>query len=119
MARKTKGTPEPADVYAGQQLKKYRKDAGLTQEKLGEAIGITFQQIQKYERGYNRISVGRLDAFSKVLGVPVTFFFEGAQVHGAEMLHERIRELESRVKYRDAVIAEVQQSVEGVHTVAA
>ncbi len=52
--------------------------AGISQEKLGEALGLTFQQIQKYEKGTNRISASRLQQIAKMLGVPVSFFFEGA-----------------------------------------
>jgi len=52
--------------------------AGISQEKLGEALGLTFQQVQKYEKGTNRISASRLQQIAKMLGVPVAFFFEGA-----------------------------------------
>jgi transcriptional regulator with XRE-family HTH domain len=74
--RKTKGTPNPVDVYVGQRLRVRRSLLGLSQEKLAEAIGLTFQQVQKYERGMNRISAGRLFQFSKILDVPVAYFFE-------------------------------------------
>lgn len=52
--------------------------AGVSQERLGEALGLTFQQVQKYEKGANRISASRLQNISKILGVPVSFFFDGA-----------------------------------------
>ena len=74
--RKTKGTPDPMDVHVGQRLRVRRSLLGLSQEKLAEAIGLTFQQIQKYERGMNRISAGRLYQFSNILDVPVSYFFE-------------------------------------------
>ena len=74
--RKTKGTPDPVDVHVGQRLRVRRSLLGLSQEKLAEAIGLTFQQIQKYERGMNRISAGRLYQFSRILDVPVAYFFE-------------------------------------------
>lgn len=74
--KKTKGTPDGVDIHVGQRLKVRRKLLGLSQEKLAETIGLTFQQIQKYERGMNRISAGRLYQFSKVLEVPVNFFYE-------------------------------------------
>ena len=74
--KKTKGTPDPVDVHVGQRLRVRRSLLGLSQEKLAEFIGITFQQIQKYERGMNRISAGRLYQFSKILDVPVSYFFE-------------------------------------------
>lgn len=74
--RKTKGTPDPVDVHVGQRLRVRRSLLGLSQEKLAESIGLTFQQIQKYERGMNRISAGRLYQFSKILDVPIAYFFE-------------------------------------------
>ncbi len=74
--RKTKGTPNTVDVHVGQRLRVRRSLLGLSQERLAEAIGLTFQQVQKYERGMNRISAGRLFQFSKILDVPVAYFFE-------------------------------------------
>ncbi len=75
-ARKTKGTPDPVDVHVGQRLRVRRSLLGLSQEKLAESIGLTFQQIQKYERGMNRISAGRLYQFSKILDVPIAYFYD-------------------------------------------
>lgn len=57
--------------------------AGLSQEKLGDALGLTFQQVQKYEKGANRISASRLQQISSILNVPVSFFFEGAPTSDA------------------------------------
>lgn len=74
--RKTKGTPDNVDVHVGQRLRIRRSLLGMSQEKLAEAIGLTFQQIQKYERGTNRVSAGRLYQFSKILGVPIAYFYE-------------------------------------------
>lgn len=74
--RKTKGTPDTVDVHVGQRLRVRRSLLGMSQEKLAEAIGLTFQQIQKYERGTNRVSAGRLYQFSKILGVPIAYFYE-------------------------------------------
>lgn len=68
--------PNPIDIHVGQRLRLRRTLLGLSQEVLGEAVGITFQQLQKYERGANRISASRLFNLSQVLGVPVSFFFE-------------------------------------------
>ena len=70
------GKPNPIDIHVGSRLRLRRTLLGLSQEKLGEAVGLTFQQIQKYERGANRISASRLYAFSHVLDVLVPFFFE-------------------------------------------
>ena len=70
------GAPNPIDVYVGARVKMRRSLLGMSQEKLGELIGLTFQQVQKYERGLNRISASRLFDISKVLEVPISFFFE-------------------------------------------
>ncbi len=70
------GSPNPIDVHVGSRVKLRRTLLGLSQEKLGEAIGLTFQQVQKYERGLNRIGASRLFDISKVLEVPIGFFFE-------------------------------------------
>ena len=69
--------PHPTDVHVGRRLRQQRSLLGMSQEKLGEAVELTFQQIQKYERGANRISASRLHQFATVLKIPVTFFFEG------------------------------------------
>lgn len=67
--------PSPVDVYVGSRVRMRRKMVGLSQEKLGHQLGITFQQIQKYEKGTNRIGAGRLQIISEILDVPVSFFF--------------------------------------------
>lgn len=74
--KKTKGTPDNVDVHVGQRLRVRRSLLGMSQEKLAEAIGLTFQQIQKYERGVNRISAGRLFQFSRILDVPIAYFYD-------------------------------------------
>lgn len=68
--------PDPMDVHVGHRLKLRRQIHGLSQEKLADAVGVTFQQVQKYEKGSNRISCSRLYDLSRVLGVPVGWFFE-------------------------------------------
>lgn len=70
------GIPNPVDIHVGERLRSRRALLGLTQEKLAESVNLTFQQIQKYERGTNRVSASRLWQFSKVLRVPISFFFE-------------------------------------------
>ena len=65
------------DVHVGLQVRAARLVHRMSQEKLGDAVGVTFQQIQKYENGVNRIGPGRLHAIAKYLRVPVTYFFEG------------------------------------------
>lgn len=70
------GKPDPVDVHVGARVRMRRMLLGLSQERLGEAIGLTFQQVQKYERGTNRVSASRLYELSCVLDVPVSYFFE-------------------------------------------
>jgi transcriptional regulator with XRE-family HTH domain len=74
--RRTRGRADPVDVHVGSRVRMRRTLLGLSQEKLGEALGLTFQQVQKYERGANRIGASRLHQISRILDVPVTFFFE-------------------------------------------
>ncbi|MEE8443722.1 MAG: helix-turn-helix transcriptional regulator [Alphaproteobacteria bacterium] len=78
------GKPNPVDIHVGSRIRLRRTLLGLSQEKLGEAIGLTFQQIQKYERGANRVGASRLYALSQVLDVPVAFFYDDmpAEVSG-------------------------------------
>ena len=71
-------TPNPIDTHVGSQLRMRRIMLGLSQEKLAAAFGLTFQQVQKYEKGMNRISASRLQQAAHILDVSVPFFFEGA-----------------------------------------
>ncbi|MFC3691184.1 helix-turn-helix domain-containing protein [Chenggangzhangella methanolivorans] len=73
-----KKTPNPIDKHVGSRVRMRRVLIGMSQEKLGEALGITFQQIQKYEKGTNRIGASRMQQISTVMGVPVSYFFEDA-----------------------------------------
>jgi transcriptional regulator with XRE-family HTH domain len=75
-------TPNPVDRFVGSRVRMQRLLAGMSQEKLGDALGLTFQQVQKYEKGTNRISASRLQQLAKILGVPVSFFFDGAPLGG-------------------------------------
>ena len=70
-------TPNPVDKHVGSRVRMRRIMLGMSQEKLGEALGLTFQQIQKYEKGTNRIGASRVQQIGDVLQVPVSFFFEG------------------------------------------
>lgn len=74
----TKG-PDPIDIHVGQRVRARRKMLGLSQTQLGQELGVTFQQVQKYERGTNRIGSSRLFRMSTTLDVPVAYFFEGAE----------------------------------------
>ncbi|PSC04861.1 transcriptional regulator [Alsobacter soli] len=73
-----KKAPNPIDKHVGSRVRMRRVLVGMSQEKLGEALGLTFQQVQKYEKGTNRIGASRLQQISKILGMPVEFFFEGS-----------------------------------------
>jgi transcriptional regulator with XRE-family HTH domain len=70
-------SPDPIDKHVGSRVRMRRMMMDLSQEKLGDAIGVTFQQVQKYEKGANRIGASRLQQISRSLHVPVAFFFEG------------------------------------------
>ena len=77
-------TPNPIDIHVGKRVRLRRTLLGMSQEKLGEALGLTFQQVQKYERGTNRIGSSRLYNLSQILGVPVSFFFDELHPEVAE-----------------------------------
>jgi transcriptional regulator with XRE-family HTH domain len=70
------GRPSPIDVHVGARIRLRRTLLGMSQERLGEALGLTFQQVQKYERGVNRVGASRLFDLSRVLDVPISFFFD-------------------------------------------
>jgi len=73
-----KKAPNPIDKHVGSRVRMRRMMLGMSQEKLGDALDLTFQQVQKYEKGTNRIGASRLQQISHILQVPVSFFFEGA-----------------------------------------
>lgn len=73
-----RGSANQTDQHVGARIRMRRMMLGLSQTNLADAAGITFQQVQKYEKGTNRISASRMQQFAKVLDVPITFFFEGA-----------------------------------------
>ena len=74
--------PNPVDKFVGSRVRMRRMMLGMSQEKLADALGLTFQQVQKYEKGTNRISASRLQAISQILEVPVHFFFDGVPRSG-------------------------------------
>jgi transcriptional regulator with XRE-family HTH domain len=74
----TKKAPNPIDKHVGARVRMRRMMLSMSQEKLGDALGLTFQQVQKYEKGTNRIGASRLQQISNILQVPVSFFFDGA-----------------------------------------
>jgi len=77
-----KKTPNPTDKHVGARVRMRRMMLSMSQEKLGDALDLTFQQVQKYEKGTNRIGASRLQQISNILQVPVAFFFEGAPHSG-------------------------------------
>jgi transcriptional regulator with XRE-family HTH domain len=86
MAKPQTKVPNSIDIHVGSRLRMRRMMLGMSQEKLGEAFGLTFQQVQKYEKGTNRISASRLQQAAQILDVSVPFFFEGAP--GGQKLSE-------------------------------
>jgi transcriptional regulator with XRE-family HTH domain len=73
-----KKSPNPTDKHVGSRVRMRRMMLGMSQEKLGDALGLTFQQVQKYEKGTNRIGASRLQHIARIVDIPVAFFFEGA-----------------------------------------
>ena len=69
-------SPNPIDVHVGSRVRLRRMMVGMSQERLGDQLGLTFQQVQKYEKGANRVGASRLFAIARILDVPVQFFFE-------------------------------------------
>jgi transcriptional regulator with XRE-family HTH domain len=94
-ARKMSDIPHPVDRHVGARIRLRRTMLRLSQEKLASAIGLTFQQVQKYERGATRVSASKLHALSRVLGVPIGFFFEGLDGVPAEATARRERQKQS------------------------
>lgn len=87
----TTETADPIDVHAGKRLRARRKALGLSQQTLGEKLGVSFQQIQKYERGTNRISFSTLVRAAHVLGVEIDYFAEGLETEGDSKSHMKVR----------------------------
>lgn len=94
MAPKTK-VPNPIDVHVGSRVRLRRTMAKLSQEKLGEALGVTFQQVQKYEKGTNRIGASRMQQIAETLNVPISFFFADAPGADNEQASEGMEEADS------------------------
>ncbi|MGB7037625.1 MAG: helix-turn-helix transcriptional regulator [Xanthobacteraceae bacterium] len=90
-----KKAPNPTDKHVGARVRMRRMMLGMSQEKLGDALGLTFQQVQKYEKGTNRIGASRLQQISQILQVPVSFFFEGAPSAITSGRHEGMAEAPS------------------------
>ncbi|MEA2876377.1 MAG: hypothetical protein QOF14_1573 [Hyphomicrobiales bacterium] len=80
----TKRRATPEDVAIGEKVRALRLDRGLSQSELGERVGVTFQQLQKYEKGVNRVSAGRLVRVAAALNVPIMAFYDAAERHGSK-----------------------------------
>lgn len=85
-----KKKPNPIDIHVGSRIRLRRSMLGLSQSILGNGLGITFQQIQKYEKGTNRVGASRLQAMSTILDVPVEFFFEDAPNEGGKAANKHV-----------------------------
>jgi DNA-binding XRE family transcriptional regulator len=85
-AEVSRGRPKPdaMDAHVGARLRLRRTTLGMSQERLADAVGLTFQQIQKYERGVNRVGASRLWDLARVLDVPIGYFYEGGVAGGSE-----------------------------------
>jgi transcriptional regulator with XRE-family HTH domain len=109
--RMPNGKAHPIDIHLGQRIRLRRTELGMSQQKLGEAIGLTFQQVQKYECGANRMGGSRLWQMSRVLSVPVNWFFEQmpADLHNARnvvaLAKVEVRDLEQGRESLEAVRA--------------
>lgn len=107
-----KKVPNPIDKHVGSRVRMRRVLLGMSQEKLGEALNLTFQQVQKYEKGTNRIGASRLQQISKTLNVPPAYFFEGAPAFdgGADpVTHSAAAEAGS------AYVVDFLSTTEGLH----
>ena len=107
------GRPSPIDVHVGGRIRLRRTLMGMSQERLGEALGLTFQQVQKYERGVNRVGASRLFDLSRVLDVPISFFFDDmpeplAGMHGT---HQSTRAVGGFAEAQDGFGSPVDDSL--------
>ncbi|NMM45319.1 helix-turn-helix transcriptional regulator [Rhodospirillaceae bacterium KN72] len=101
MVERKNAMPHPIDVHVGLRMREARAAKGLSQEKLANKLGISFQQVQKYEKGANRIGSSRLWSIAQALDVPVSFFFEemerGVKERGTELLPPRTIHLAKQI----------------------
>jgi transcriptional regulator with XRE-family HTH domain len=108
-----KKTPDLIDRHVGSRVRLRRMLMKMSQEKLGEALGLTFQQIQKYEKGLNRIGASRLQQISKTLNVPPSFFFEGAPTGGGAAAVEGVAVFEE--EGQSQYVVDFMSTAEGLH----
>ena len=87
----TKRNPTEVDAYVGRRIRTSRMLIGMSQERLGELLGLTFQQVQKYEKGVNRVGAGRLFELAEIVGVPVSYFYKDIVTESSETTNERAK----------------------------
>ena len=109
-----KKAPNPIDKHVGSRVRMRRMMLGMSQEKLGDGLGLTFQQVQKYEKGTNRMGASRLQNISRILQIPVTFFFEGAP-HLTGAARGNWRGAVARLRFRLPRHAGRARAHQGVH----
>ena len=95
--------PDPVDIYVGSRVRVRRTILGFSQEKLAEQLGITFQQVQKYENGSNRMGSSRLYAISRILNVPVSFMFEGYNSSDEIKVSESVSKFDKQMRSRETI----------------
>jgi transcriptional regulator with XRE-family HTH domain len=112
---KVKKVPNPIDRHVGSRVRMRRVILGMSQEKLGEALGLTFQQVQKYEKGANRIGASRLQQISRTLDVPPAFFFEGAPSFESAQGDSKPNHLGVSEDASPSYVADFLSTAEGLH----
>lgn len=110
-----KKAPNPIDRHVGSRVRMRRVLLGMSQEKLGEALGLTFQQIQKYEKGTNRIGASRLQQISRTLNVPPSFFFDGAPQQDDHGLGNGVTQFAVAEPSNSTFVIDFIASAEGLH----
>jgi transcriptional regulator with XRE-family HTH domain len=105
------GVPDPVDIHVGGRIRTRRLLIGMNQETLAKALDLTFQQVQKYEGGANRVSASRLSQIAEVLGVPITYFFSDLETGGEE---PDTRELQARERLQRPETIELIRSYYGI-----
>src|SRR5438034_449048 len=106
------GVPDPVDVHVGGRIRTRRLLIGMNQETLARALGLTFQQVQKYEGGANRVSASRLSQIALVLGVPITYFFSDVEPAGSPAASPQ--ELEARQRLQRPETIELVRCYYGI-----
>jgi transcriptional regulator with XRE-family HTH domain len=112
---KDKKVPNPIDRHVGSRVRMRRVMLGMSQEKLGDSLGLTFQQVQKYEKGTNRIGASRLQQISRTLDVPPAFFFEGAPMLDAVPREEATQQIGVAEEASSSYVSDFLSTSEGLH----